>query len=113
MPYAVTHEYLDGEPRVYVDADEDLATVRCIMSGELPIRFPGKLITYTRATYRHGTYDEDKGLWVWQTKKIPLTLVIKTPDGLPFTADHVTLNDLRKFRDLRGPRSLEFHPLWA
>ena len=33
---------------------------------------------------------------------MPLSVEIKTPDGQPFTADHVTLDDLRKYRDLRG-----------
>jgi phospholipase C len=35
-------------------------------------------------------------------KTLPLTIEIRTPDGQPFTADHVTLADLRRFRDLRG-----------
>jgi phospholipase C len=34
--------------------------------------------------------------------RLPLTVKIKTPDGQPFAADHVTLSDLKRFRDLRG-----------
>ena len=37
-----------------------------------------------------------------QLKSIPLTLRLFTPDGVEFTADEVTLADLRKFRDDRG-----------
>jgi hypothetical protein len=33
---------------------------------------------------------------------IPLTLTLFAPDGEVFTAEEVTLADLRKYRDLRG-----------
>jgi hypothetical protein len=42
------------------------------------------------------------GRWNTQTKVLPLTLEIRTPDGELFTADQVKLNDINRFRDLRG-----------
>jgi hypothetical protein len=33
---------------------------------------------------------------------LPLKMEIRTPDGQPFTADHITLDDIRRFRNLRG-----------
>jgi len=33
---------------------------------------------------------------------VPLTVDVRTPDGMPFTKDEVTLADLAKFRDVRG-----------
>ena len=101
MPFTLVHE-VTRDVTVHVRTSEDLATVYCGLSDELPVRFPGKLLFDQWVTYSLEIYDADLGSWVKDTEKLHLTLEIRTPDGQLFTADHVTLDDLRRFRDLRG-----------
>lgn len=111
MTYTVKHPYVDQTLNVSVGQQGDQATVRCSASGPLPIRFPGKLQIFAMANYYvhvhvgnvggHGGGGTHGG-WATQTKSLPITVEIRTPDGQLFTANHVTLNDLRKYRDLRG-----------
>lgn len=105
VTYTVEHRYIDQDASVSVTRRDGFATVRCSTSGSLPIRFPGKLQISRSATYSVSVrIDGDGGgrPWRTETRSLPLTVEIKTPDGQPFTADHVTLDDLRRFRDLRG-----------
>jgi hypothetical protein len=103
MTYTVDHNYVDQKLNVFVTRQDELATVRCSASGSLPIRFPGTFRIFAVANYyvRHYS-DGAHGGWTVQTRSLPLTVQIKTPDGQPFAAEHVTLNDLARFRDLRG-----------
>ena len=70
MPFTVLHEYFrSGALTIHVDTHDDLATVHCSMSGELPIRFPGKLIVDWRATYTVKIYVVDQsGRGKWQAQ---------------------------------------------
>jgi phospholipase C len=111
MPYTVNHTYVAQVLSPSVSIHHGLATVQCTAFGSLAIRFPGKLRISARAEYQEGVEaDEgvgDSGGGVHghigaQVRSLPLTIEIKTPDGQLFTADHITLNDLRRFRDLRG-----------
>jgi len=115
MTYTVKHSSIDRALPVSVTISGDFATVRCSEKGSFRILFPGKLHIGLFATYFVHFSPEPVGL-VGQDpdstvggkpveshlKSLPLTLEIKTPDGQLFTADHVTLSDLQRFRDLRG-----------
>jgi Phosphoesterase family len=101
MPFTLLHE-VPLDVTVHVRTNDDLATVYCGLSGEWPVRFPVKLLFDQWVTYSLQIYDADISRWVTVTEKLHLTLEIRTPDGQLFTADHVTLDDLRRFRDLRG-----------
>ncbi len=104
MTYTVNHRYVDQDLTPKVSTQGDQATVHCSASGALPIRNPGKLRIFAMAHYEVTVHDEDVGVHGGgvQKKSLLITVHIKTPDGQPFTADHVTLNDLSKYRDLRG-----------
>src|SRR5687767_3680387 len=114
MTYIVRHSYVDQDVPVTLSTQDDSARVHGSTSGRFAVRFPGKLHIVQGATYTVRTFVEDvdqpgreperepRGRWVAQTRSLPLTVEIKTPDGQPFTADHVTLSDLGRFRDLRG-----------
>jgi phospholipase C len=122
MPFTLLHEYFYSELTVHIltsaenrthhtddengsnDSDDngyETARVSCELSGELAIGFPGRLIIGNAAFYWLERYVD--GRWgdaLFTT--FPLTVEIRTPDGQLFTADRVTLDDLRRFRDLRG-----------
>ena len=100
MTYTVNHTYVDQDLNPSVTMQGHLATVHCSASGSLAIRFPGKLSILAQASYL--VKIEGHGPAGGQVEPLPLTVEIKTPDGQLFTADQVTLNDLRKYRDLRG-----------
>lgn len=112
MSYTINHQYLDKNTNVAVVTNGNSAKVRYSASGKMAIRFPGKLLIYASANYNLQVRAEVSNprpdgqptspRWQTQTKTLPLKVVIKTPDGQVFTADHVTLNDLKRFRDLRG-----------
>ena len=106
MTYTVNHSYVDLalNPRITTQGiwgQGASATVHCSASGSLAIRFPGSLKISAVVRYVTGSEAQDPhaphGL-----QTLPLTVKIKTPDGQLFTANQVTLNDLRKYRDLRG-----------
>jgi hypothetical protein len=100
MPFTLLHEYFGDQLTVRVGIDNELATISCARSGELAIGFPGKLVFKHHAKYVIDVLTD--GRWEERTQDLPLTVEFTTPDGLPFTADHVTLDDLSRFRDLRG-----------
>jgi phospholipase C len=110
MSYTLHHPYADEALHPTVSRQGGFATVRCSASGLFSARFPGRLLTSATVQYhiRVRVRDPDEepggghGGWGIQTKYLPVTFQIRTPDGEPFTADHVTLTDLSKFRDLRG-----------
>jgi phospholipase C len=64
------------------------------------VRHPGKL--NVSAWARYSVRIRVDGRWQVSKTTLPVTVEIKTPDGQPFTADHVTMNDIWRFRDLRG-----------
>jgi phospholipase C len=81
-------------------------------TGHFPVLFPGRLILRTSATFVQripipdlNDVDDTQPLhggFQIVTEEIPLDLRIFTPDGREFTANEITLADLKKFRDLRG-----------
>src|SRR5262245_8039529 len=110
MPFILRYKLLDEELTVHIyPTSNNFVTVSYSLSGELCIRFPGRLTIYKSAPYYRGIYDVDSGKWKWDRDYLTLTLEIRTPDGQPFTADHVTLDDLHRFRDLRGTS----HGVWT
>jgi hypothetical protein len=115
MPYSVWHEYVNlfDSPAV-VPVAGHLRTVRVeySASGDLPIRHPGRLSVLAQAFYFTETGEppsppKDSQAAVQQVppKKerhsLALTTSIFSPDGNLFTADHVTIADLERFRNLR------------
>jgi phospholipase C len=84
------------------------------LSGEFPVLFPGPVTRGAKATFTHrfrvsSAGDEEQpgkkplhGGVHTESKKIPLTLRIFTPDGKEFTGTRITLAELKKFRDRRG-----------
>ncbi len=112
MSFTVRHSYYDRALTVRIrteegpeeeDPDDEEAgfeTAHTSLSDKLLIRFPGKLIISYWAYGLKGTYVD--GRWNESHLDLSLALEIWTPDGQPFTADRVTLDDLRRYRDLRG-----------
>jgi len=110
MPYTLNHSCVSQNLGLSISHQGDQATVHCSASGTMDVRFPGKLRIVGWAHYQiwidtgddSGNGGPVHGHRTFQTKTLPLTVTIKTPDGQPFTANHVTLADLARFRDLRG-----------
>jgi hypothetical protein len=107
MTYTVTHTYVNQVliPEVTETRDVHHAihyTVECSASGSFAIGFPGKLHVSASAWYE--TVFEPDGVHALRGAKhsLQLTIELRTPDGQLFTADEVTLDDLLRFRDLRG-----------
>jgi hypothetical protein len=100
MPFILLHELVKEELTVQVRTSDNHATVSCGLSGTTRILFPGKLIKSASVAYFYQKYYNQR--FDSDLRVLPLSFEIRTPDGQPFTADHVTLDDLRRFRDLRG-----------
>jgi hypothetical protein len=106
MSYTVNHPLAAELGRTPIRTSNGQAQAHFSASGPLRIRFPGKLQIGASARYliRIRVDDPQGGPARFETqdKNVPLTVEIKTPDGQTFTADHVTLDDIRRYRDLRG-----------
>ena len=106
MSYIVNHLYLDKNAQVSIVQSGNSAKARYSASGKMAVRHPGKFLIRTSAQYiqqvRFAAQPDEAPRWRPQTKTLPLKVVIKTPDGQVFNSDRVTLNDLKKYRDLRG-----------
>src|SRR5690242_17226290 len=111
MTYVATHGLVDERSLVDVSVADGSATVRYSSFGSFSLHSPGRLVVYARAEYTllvqdvvpggpHGSMPGNR--WRSQTVVLPLVVEVRTPDGLPFTADHVTMADIGRFRDLRG-----------
>ncbi|HEY0730359.1 MAG TPA: alkaline phosphatase family protein, partial [Pyrinomonadaceae bacterium] len=91
---------------------EDQTVYSVNKKGEFQVLFPGRLILRTSATFSQRVplpdlIDVDDTLPIHDgfqivPQEIPLELRIFTPDGREFSANEITLADLKKFRDLRG-----------
>lgn len=93
------------------------------LKGDFLVLFPGQLLRRGSATFNHRVHTESLGPEATEGRpeepgttplhggtqttdqKIPFTLRLFTPDGQEFTANQITLADLRKFRDQRGAPS--------
>lgn len=110
MPYTINRTYVDQHFALSLTQQGDQVTVSGSASGPLPIRYPGKINVARWASFRirvntadmPGNGGTGHGHWGVELRPLALTVTIRTPDGHPFTADHVTLADLAQFRDLRG-----------
>src|SRR5699024_5018689 len=76
-------------------------------SGSLsPMHYPGRLSYFASAKYYKKLLvaDPQTGVESWETevRTLPLEVKVMAPDGQLFTADHITLADIRRYRDLRG-----------
>jgi len=100
MPYTINHLFVNKQDRTSIRTTDGQSRAHFSDSGSLRIRFPGKLQVVAFAGYLVKILVD--GVWKTQSKNLLLTVEIRTPDGRPFTADHVTLNDIRRYRDLRG-----------
>ena len=116
MSYEVRHPYALVRGRSKVAISGERAVVSFAAEGTLRIRHPGRLEKGARMSYWTWRWEEDTGVgnqpgageWVKDEVVVLLTLTIRTPDGKPFTRDHVTLDDIRRFRDLRGTSLLDW-----
>ena len=97
---------------------------RVQQEGRFALLYPGRLVRGAVATYTHRVRTDDPdptepgggekprpgtsplhGGFQTATESIRLELKVFTPDGHEFTATEVTLDDLRRYRDLRGTPS--------
>ena len=104
MTYVVEHLLVNTKGTTSIRIGDDLTSAHFSDAGSLPVNFPGRLEVQTRAGYELQKLNDS-----WQPprldterKTFPLKVEIRTPDGKPFTADHITLDDIGRFRDLRG-----------
>lgn len=114
MSYTIEHVITDQRPGLSVRKRDGNATVSLSLSGRLPLLTPGRLERNTYAKFSATTRTRElpidgephplHGGWVTSTvnHEIPLTFELLTPDGTPHTRDEITLNDMARFRDLRG-----------
>jgi phospholipase C len=104
------------EPQTHESGDEVFFTIA--HHARFSILYPGRLLRSVTASVRHSTRIDPvhtpdggpihgvpqplhNGVQVVR-ERIPLEVRLFDPDGEEFTRDEVTLEDLRKFRDLRG-----------
>lgn len=116
MSFELHHTFVSKRftPTRRTSDDQTFVTVN--EAGDFQVLFPGRLSRRLSATFSQrfpvptiDTVDGPKeplhGGFETETNNIPLKLRIFTPDGREFTANEITLKDLRKFRDLRGSPS--------
>jgi hypothetical protein len=106
MPYHIEHLYIDKADGTTIVAHGGERRAQYFDSGELLIRHPGHLNFFAQALYfTQMSGDRTDGRAIVTRPPIQHTISLSTrifsPDGLLFTADHVTLADLERFRDLR------------
>jgi hypothetical protein len=101
MKYIVQHVYVDTKDNLYRTVRES-NTKKIIFSshGDLPIRHPGSLRIIAIGSYHMSIFVDHR--FQTQHVRLPISMKIFSPDGVEFTAGHVTVNDLNRFRDLRG-----------
>jgi hypothetical protein len=106
MTYTVDHLFVDEQGKTSIRTRDGKSQARFSRSGTMAIHFPGKIEIYAVAHYFLKIRNDGNGgpsrPWLTQSEILPLKVEIRTPDGNLFTADHVSLADLSRFRDLRG-----------
>ena len=118
MSFELRHTFLFKKfsPSSHTSGEE--AFLKINERGEFPVLFPGRLIRRASATFIHRVQRNDPvpesggepgggatplhGGSETIHKSIPFKLRLFSPDGREFTANEITLADLRKFRDPRG-----------
>jgi len=113
MTYTVRHTCIEENFTVSVTIKDGFATVHCLVSDSFHVQFPGKFQISKSAAYNLKVIPKEDDAPVSKNENgttghtstvyLPLTMDwIKKPDGTLFTSDHITLDDLNEFRDLRG-----------
>jgi hypothetical protein len=106
MTYTVNHPFINHKGRTSIRTSNGQSRARFSHSGSMAIGFPGKLHVGVLARYvlqiRVEPLDGGPVRIDNQPKTLHCQVEVRTPDGKLFTGDHVTLNDIRRFRDLRG-----------
>jgi phospholipase C len=113
MTYTVRHTCIEENFTVDVTIKNGFATVHCSASDKFHVQFPGKVQISKSAAYNLKVIPKEDDAPVSKNENgttghtsivyLPLTMDwIKKPDGTLFTSDHITLDDLNEFRDLRG-----------
>ncbi len=110
VPFIEEHTYASRSTLVTVTSASDRKAVASFHAqGKLRVRHPGRLIRRAGASYAVRMFIENtdaestgRGKFVTTEHTLPVTLEIMTPDGQLFTANEVTMDDLRRFRDPRG-----------
>lgn len=114
--FQIEHVYVDTDEPVTVFKVNDVKRVKYAAAGDFLIRHPGALNIFTYAVYYihiKGDLIPDGGTHTprpqTEPKTLPVSVRIFSPDGLEFTASHVTLDDLNRFRDLRSVSQGTWH----
>ena len=101
--YTVEHVYIDSIENVTVHEQGDTTVVTYSFSREIFIRHSGQLKGFAFAEYFiHVQADGTGSPPLPKRVDLPLSIKLYSPDGLEFAARYVTLDDLNRFRDLRG-----------
>jgi phospholipase C len=112
--YTVQHFYVGSLEDVTVLHQHETVRVKYSLSRDFSIRHPGSLHRFLYAEYLfHPKADSTERR---QTSApsigraaLPLSFKIYSPDGVEFTAPKVTLDDVNRFRDLRGASQGSWH----
>lgn len=101
MTYEVEHRIVEARVQTSIVHEGELVYAKVPGGGNVDISFPGRLEVWSHATY-FVHVDDGEGRDLTERKTITTTLQIIAPDGTTWDNDEVTLDDLRRFRDLRG-----------
>jgi phospholipase C len=99
--YTVHHNYFGSLENVIVQQKGTTAQVTYALTRDIPIRHPGELQVIHIAEYFVNVKGTG-GRLTGGRANLPLTVQIFSPDGVEFAGRNVTLDDLNRFRDLRG-----------
>ena len=100
MNYTIQHIYINTVIDLVTKRENNEKIKVFSSKGKLPIRHPGSLRITVFAQYLIGKLVDHR--IQKRAVDIPVSVKIFSPDGLEFTARHVTLKDLNRFRDARG-----------
>jgi len=105
--YTVRHNYIGSLEDVAVHVQNKTVSVTYSMSRDISIRHPGALHRFLAAEYFF--HQIVGGKPVIGRANLPLSFKMYSPDGVEFTAPNVTLDDLKRFRDLRSASQGNWH----
>ena len=108
MPFIIDHTVASGTLKPTAHNSRAGAFFRVRGSGAITAIYPGALSKWAWAQFSLRTKILDDaphsghGGFNTTTKEFPVNIRVFTPDGLEFTQPVVTIEDLYRFRDLRG-----------
>jgi phospholipase C len=101
--YTVHHRYFGSLESVTVHQKNETAVVTYSLSREILIRHPGQLqVVHSAYYFVHVKGDDTAARPTRGREDLRLSVKIYSPDGLEFAGSNITLDDLNRFRDLRG-----------